>query len=397
LLSIYPLYFGFDKEENDIPKGELEMRTKGWIWSCSFSFLLLCGCAQPRVLEEVGLVTTYGYDISKNGSILGTMVELTIDPASPKDVVILESEALSVRGIRNNANNKTSKRLASGQLRVIIYGEEILKQGRTGIAETLTSDPSISDMTYLAMADGTARDLLKLKTEHIPDIGNHLYKLIDQNTKGRVMPSATLQEVLHNLFSIGKEPILPILKKDGKGEVGFTGVALFKESKLVGKINSDQSFYLNLIIDKYKGGNKDVEIKSSKLKPRNPQLNKTVASLDAVNGSSKIKLINREKVEFDLDVKVDGRLLEVTSMIDLGNQENIKLVEKEITKSIKREIEKLIAYCQSKESDAMGFGEIYRSSVRHSNLTDKRWYKMFKEAKVNVNVDFSVKRTGLNE
>ena len=104
------------------------MRTKGWFWSCSFSFLLLCGCAQPRILEDVGLVTTYGYDISKNGAILGTIVELTIDPASPKDVVILESEALSARGIRNNANNKTSKRLASGQLRVILYGEEMLKK-----------------------------------------------------------------------------------------------------------------------------------------------------------------------------------------------------------------------------------------------------------------------------
>ncbi|MDQ1002422.1 spore germination protein [Neobacillus niacini] len=373
------------------------MRTNGWFWSCSFSFLLLCGCAQPKILEEVGLVTTYGYDISKKGTILGTIVELTIDPASAKDIVILESEALSVRGIRNNANNKTSKRLASGQLRVILYGEEMLKQGRTGIAETLTSDPSISDMTYLAMADGTARDLLTLKTEHIPDIGNHLYKLIDQNTKGRVMPSATLQEVLHNHFTVGKEPIMPILKKEGKQGVGFAGVALFKGSKLVGKINTNQSFYLNLIIDKYRGGIKDIEIKSSKLKPRNPKMNKIVASLDSIGGRSTIKLINKEKVEFDLNVKVTGRLLEVTSMIDMGNPKNIKLIEKEITKSMKREIEKLVAYCQSKQSDALGFGEIYRSSVRHSKLTDKRWYKMFKEAKVNVNVDFSVKRTGLNE
>lgn len=373
------------------------MRTKGWFWSCSFSFLLLSGCAQPKILEEVGLITTYGYDISKNGNILGTMVELTIDPTSPQDVVILQAEALSVRGIRNNANNKTSKRLASGQLRVILYGEELLKQGRTGIAETLTSDPTISDLTYLAMAEGTARDLLNLKSEHIPDIGNHLYKLIDQNTKGRVMPSATMQEVLHSHFSVGKEPVMPILSKEGKEGVGFTGVALFKGSKLVGKINTEQSFYLNLLIDKYKGGNKDIEIKSSKLKPRNPQMNKTVASLDSIGGSSNIKLINKEKVEFDLDVKVTGRLLEVTSMFDMSKPENIKLIEKEITKSMKREIEKLIAYCQSKEADVLGFGEIYRRSVRYSRLTDKRWYKMFKDAKVNVNVDFSVTRTGLNE
>ncbi|MDQ0970970.1 spore germination protein [Neobacillus niacini] len=370
---------------------------KGCFWFWTFSFLLLCGCAQPRILEEVGLITTYGLDIAKDGSILGTMVELMIDPTSPQDVVILETEAFSIRGIRNNANKKSSKRLSSGQLRVMIYGEDLLKQGNTGIAQTLTNDPSISDMTYLAMADGTARNILHVKAKHIPDIGIHLFRLIDQNTKEKMMPSATLQEVLHNHYSVGREPILPILKKEGKEGIGFSGVGLFKGSKLVGKISADQSFYLNLIIDKFKGGNKDIEIKSSKLKPRNRQLDKTAASIDSIVSSSDIKLINKEKVEFDINIKLNARLLEITSEIDLGNPENIKLIEKEITKSMTKEIEKLITYCQTKDSDIFGLGETYRSSVRHSKLTDEKWYKMFKEANVNVNLDFSVNRTGLNE
>jgi spore germination protein len=366
-----------------------------WLWT--FSFLLLSGCAQPRILEEVGLITTYGLDLAKNGNISGTIVELKIDPASAQDVVILETEAYSIRGVRNNANRKSSKRLASGQLRVMVYGKEFLKQGSTGIAETLTNDPSVSDLTYLVMADGTARDILKVKNKHIPDIGTHLFDLINQNTEGKVIPSATLQEVLHNHFSVGREPILPILKNEGKEGVGFSGVALFKGSKYVGKISTHQSFYLNLIIDNYKGGIKDIVIKSSKLKPRNRRLNKTVASIDSLGSSSEIKLINKEKLDFDINIKLAGRLLEVTSNVDLGNPETIKLIEKAITKSVTKEIEKLIAFCQTKETDIFGLGEIYRSSVRHSKLTDKKWYKMFKEAKVNVNVDFSVKRTGLIE
>lgn len=371
------------------------MRKKGWFWNWTFAFLLMCGCAEPRILEEVGIITTYGLDLSKKGTILGTVVGLKIDPSAPNEIVNLETEAFSIRGIRNNANNKTSKRLVSGQLRVIVYGEELLKQGNTGIAEAVANDPSVSDMTYLAMADGTARDLLNIKAKHIPDIGNHLFRLIDQNTKGKIMPSATLQEVLHSHYSVGKEPIMPIIKKEKEG-IGFSGVALLKGSKLVGKISTDQSFYLNLIIDKYKSGITDVVIKSSKIKPRNRRLNRTVASIDSLVSSSDIKLINKEKVEFDLNIKITARLIDVTSQIDLGNPENIKLIEKEITKSIKEKIEKLIAYCQTKDSDVFGLGEIYRTSIRHSKLTDEKWYKMFKEAKVNVNLDFSVKRTGLN-
>jgi spore germination protein len=374
------------------------MRKKGWLWCGFLSFLLLCGCAEPKVIEEIGLITASGYDPGKNGTILGTLVELKIDPVATNDVVILETESSTIRGIRNAANKKTSKGLASGQLRVILYGEGMFNKGNTGIAESLSTDPVISDLTYLAMADGKARDILQLKAKQIPDIGIHLYNLINQNTKVKVMPSATLQEVLHNHFTVGKDPVLPILKK-GKKEIAFSGVAIFKGSNLVGKISTKQSFYLTLLTDKYKRGSIDIEINSdsSKLKPNNRRLNKVVVSLDSIGSSSDIKLINKEKVEFDLDVNLSARLLEVTSPISLGNPENIKLIEKEINKSMKKEIEKLIAYCQSKESDVIGLGEVYKSSVRHSKLTDEKWYKMFKAAKVNVNLDFTIKRTGLIE
>ncbi|PAE44142.1 Ger(x)C family spore germination protein [Bacillus sp. 7884-1] len=374
------------------------MKKKGW-FCISLSISLLCGCAEPKVLDRLGMITTVGYDLGKNGSILGTLVELKIDPNAPKDVVIVESQSLTIRGIITNANKKTSRRLTSGQLRVIIYGEDMLKKGKTKIAQTLTSDPIISDMTFLAMTDGKARDLLHLKLEHIPDIGIHIFRFMEQNTKAKMMPSSTMQEVLHDHFTVGKEPVMPIININEKEGILFSGVAIFKGAKLVGKINTEQSFYLALINDKYKSGSKDVLIKSDspKLKEGNERSHKTVAALDSIQSRSDIKLINRDKPEFDIDIKLSARLLEITSSIDIGNPQNMKLIETEIEKSTKKDIEKLIAYCQSKNSDVFGLGDTYRSAVRHSNLTDEKWYKIYKNAKVNIKVDFSVKRTGLNE
>jgi spore germination protein len=374
------------------------MKKEGW-FCISLSILLLCGCAEPKVLDRLGLITTVGYDLGKNGSILGTLVELKIDPNAPKDVVIVESQSLTIRGILANANKKTSRRLTSGQLRVIIYGKDMLKQGKTKIAQTLTSDPIISDMTFLAMTDGKARDLLHLKLEHISDIGIHIFRFMEQNTQSKTMPSSTMQEVLHNHYTVGKEPVMPIININGKEGILFSGVAIFKGAKLVGKINTEQSFYLSLINDKYKSGSKDVLIESDspKLKRGNERSHKTVAALDSIQSNSDIKLINRDKPEFDIDIKLSARLLEVTSSIDIGNPQNMKLIEKEIEKSMKKDIENLLSYCQSKNSDVFGLGDTYRSTVRHSNLTDAKWYKMYKNAKVNIKVDFSVIRTGLNE
>jgi spore germination protein len=192
---------------------------------------------------------------------------------------------------------------------------------------------------------------------------------------------------------------MPIISKNDHEGIVFSGVALFKGAKIVGKINTEQSFYLGLINDKYKSGSKDVLIKSDspKLKGGNERSHKTVASLDSIESRSDIKLINKNKPEFDMDIKLSARLLEITSSIDIGNPQNMKLIETEIEKSMKKDIEKLIAYCQSKNSDVFGLGDTYRSAVRHSNLTDEKWYKMYKNAKVNIKVDFSIIRTGLNE
>ena len=375
------------------------MLRKSWLLNLSLSLLLLCGCAQPKILDKLGLVTTAAYDLGKNNSLLGTAVVLSIKPNAANDVVILETDALTIKGNRSYGNRKTSKRLVSGQLRVILYGEELLKQGKTKVAETLSSDPSISDMTFLAMADGRARDLLQIKNKQIPDIGMHIFTLMEQNTQNKLMPTSTIQEVLNNHYSVGKEPTMPILSNVDNKEVLFSGVALFRGSKLVGKINTDQSFYLTLLNDKYKDASKDVVIKSEspKLKGGNQRLNKTVAALDSIRSRSKIKLINKDKPEFNIETKFSARLLEITSEIDVGKRSNIILIEKEIEKSVKKDIEKLISYLQSKNSDVIGLGDIYRSSVRHSKLTDKKWYKMYKNAKVNVKVDFNIIRTGLND
>jgi spore germination protein len=359
----------------------------------------LIGCAEPQILEDIGLITTIGYDLGEKGLINGTAVELKIEPDAKTDVKIVEEQAYSVRGLNTSANKKTSKKLLAGQLRVILLGEELGKQGMIHVLETLTKDPTVSDLSYLSIVDGETRDLLKLKDPHIPNIGIHLYRLLDKNTNDEHMPLATLQEVLNRYYTVGKDPFMPVLKKIDNKEVSYTGVGIFKEDRLVGRISTNQSFYLKLINDKYKAGSKDLMFmsESSKLRGISHTEGKTVISLDTIDSRSDIKLVNEKKLEFDIKVKLNARLIDINSDIDLTQSDNLKLFEKEVSKEMKKRVEELISYCQSKNSDVIGLGEVYRSTVRHSELTKEKWHKMYKNAKVNVDVDFIMMRAGTND
>jgi spore germination protein len=362
-------------------------------------FFSLTGCAEPQILEEIGLITTIGYDLGEKGLINGTAVELKIEPDAKTDIKIVETQAYSVRGLNTSANKKTSKKLLAGQLRVIVLGEELVNQGMLHVAETLTKDPSISDLAYLSIVEGEARDLLNLKDPHIPDISIHLYRLIEQNTKDELMPSATLQEVLHRYYTKGRDPFMPILKKIDNKEVEFTGVGIFKDDRLVGKISTNESFYLKLINDKYRAGSTDLIFmsKSPKLRGENHSEGKTVISLDTIHSSSDIKLENKKNLDFEIKIKLNARLIDINSDIDLTKPKNLKLFEKEVSKEMEKRVEKLISYCQSKNSDVIGLGEVYRFSVRNSKLTKKEWHEMYPNAKVNVNVDFNMMRSGVND
>jgi spore germination protein len=372
---------------------------KKWIAAHLFIIISLAGCAEPQILEEIGLITTVGYDLGEKGKLKGTAVELKIEPNAKSDIKIIETQAYSARGLKSAGNKRAAKRLLSGQMRVIVMGEELAEKGMLHIAETLTKDPSISDLTYLCVAEGDARTLLNTKLVTTSDIGMYIYKLIDQNTKGELMPSATLQEVLHSYYTVGRDPYMPILMKQDDTYVVFSGVGIYKDDRLVGRISTDDSFYLKLINDKYKAGSTDLIFKSAspKLRGRSEENSLTVISLDTINSSSDLKLVNKKKLEFDVNIKLQARLLDINSDIDLTKPHNLKLFEKEVSNEMEKHVKKLIFYCQSKNSDVIGLGEVYRASVRNSKLTKDKWHTMYQDAKVNVHVDFSMMRSGINE
>lgn len=360
--------------------------------------VLLSACADPKTLERMGLITMVGYDVTENGEIFTTMVLLHIDPEAPENSAILTSKAATSKGSRINANLKSPKKLQSGQLRVALFSDEVVKLGLINLADTLARDPSISDLTYLAVVEGSTNKLLNLKISEFADVSQLIYKELDQNIKGETIPSSTLQEIMHDYYSIGIDPILPTLKGEN-GQIAITGMALIKEDQMVGKINPTEAFYLKLINDRYKAGSVELIVSKEgfKLKKETKVAEDLAVVIDTIQSKSDINLINKENLEFEMKIKMKTRLLEINQSVDIKDPNSLKLLQKKLSYKVKTDVEKLIAKAQEVGSDPFGLGEIYRKSVRNSNLTSQKWHEMYPEATVKVNVEFEILRTGVVE
>ena len=357
----------------------------------------LVGCAEQKLLENVGIAILVGYDLGDEGDLSNTAVIRQVNPDFESNIEIISAENQTSKGTSSEINRKSSKKVVTGQLRVALYGNELAKEDGIGNSiQALSRDSNISGSVYMAVVESEAKTLLKYNYENITDIGQHIFKLLEQNIEEEQIISSTLHEVSHDYYSIGEDIAMPIISREEE-LISISGVALFKKGKMVGELPAEDSFYMKLSRDRYHSGtfealinNEDFEKALMKDPPE-----KISVVLDTIKSESDLKLIKQSTPEFDLHITVEARLLELNEEIDLGVPKNVAILEKAVSKSLSREISRVITYCQEVNSDVFGLGSQYRSSVRNSNLTEEKWHEMYQKAKVNVQVDIKITRSGI--
>ncbi|WP_261303025.1 Ger(x)C family spore germination protein [Paenibacillus andongensis] len=359
--------------------------------------VLFSGCVKPFILENLALSIIIGYDSLEKERILTTSVLQKIDPSAKEKTQVVASTAYTSKGSRISSNRELSKYLVGGQVRVVMYGKKLASKGIIDLADTLSRDPTLGDMIYLCISDGEASHILTHRYREISNIGMYLYENLRQNSEREEIPSPTLQDFLRDYYSEGKDPVIPLLKRRGN-EVFIKGLALFHDDRMVHEASPRQGFLLKVLLNTKKEGSFELVADAEPLTKYMKHPDKEVKIVFAtVKSSSKIKLLDTKVPEFNLSVSMQGDLQEISAPYSFEKPESVSALEKEIEKKLKKEIETFIASLQSNEADVVGFGEVYRSKIRDSKLTKAKWHPMFKKAKINVRLNFTLRHTGAIE
>ena len=360
--------------------------------------IILAGCVETNILDRVGMAILVGYDLGTEEKMAATSAIREVNPEFQSNVEIVTTENETSKGNRIETNRKLSKKVVVGQMRVVLFGEELAKDDIHHYIDSLLENPTVSKGLYLAIVEGETAPLLEYKYENIDDIGQHIFRLLEQNIEQEIMISSTLHEIGHDLYMAGEDIYMPIIKKE-EDLVELSGIALFNGDKMVSKLPVEDTFYVKLAAEDYKSGSIEVvlqkeDIPNDLIKNTPDQI---LIAFDAIRSDKKLKLVNATTPEFDLNITLKARLTEIYPDLDIGDPKVVEKLEKAISKNFTREISRVIAYSQSVESDIFSFGEKYRSSVRDSNITKEKWHELYKNMKVNVQVDFNILRNGVFE
>lgn len=361
--------------------------------------LILTACTETKLLERISIVTLIGYD--KEEDLLSTTaVVRQINPEFQSNIEIHSETAATSKESKLKVDLEIAKKLGTGQLRVVLFGDELAKEGLEEAVHTLAMNPEMATSIYLSVVEGKTKTLLENKYENITDVGQHIFNLLDHNIKQQQMISSTFHEIERDISSPLRDFALPIIKKIEE-YIDISGVALFKEGKMVGNLPATDVFYIMLTRKDIKDGTTQLVlpgelVNHSKNPPENPPDDLPIA-IDAINSKRKLKITDHNKNEIDLNITLDCRLLEIHSSLSIGDKKITEKIEEEINKKMESEIKRIIEYSQEVNSDIFGFGEQFYAQVRNSKLTEEKWRELYPEMKVNVKVDTEIIRNGVTE
>lgn len=370
----------------------------------------LSGCWNRKELNDLSIATAFGFD--KRSDHYNVSVQL-INPTEIAAtqggggrvpvVTVQTSKGRTIFESIRAMTTTTPRKIYSSHLRILVMGEDLAREGIAKVLDSLSRDHELRTDFYIVVAKGgSASDVLKILTplEKIPT--DKLYASLEASQRSwGVTAKVDLHQLIYDLVDQGKDPVLSGIRIIGDVERGesranlnnvspqtllkYEGLAVFRKDKLVGWLNDKQSKGYN-----YVRGNIESTIVRLPC-PKGDDL-----AIELIHASHKIKgkIVNGHP-EVQVTVRAEGNIGEVECVMDLGSNESIALLEKELSDEIKATMEASVGRAKSYKADIFGFGSaIHRTDFRAWNRLKNQWEDEFVRMPVRISVHAKIRRTG---
>ncbi|GAA0327082.1 Ger(x)C family spore germination protein [Bacillus carboniphilus] len=348
-----------------------------------FFLSLLSGCVEKETVDDINIVSGLGYDLEDGGDLKGTVVFPVYSPDAEVENVTISATSDISRRIVLEMQRKSANKLALGSLEVVLYSDELAKEkGVTEIVDSLQRDPSIGSRLFLAIAEGKASEILESNLGK-SGTGRYLADLLEHNMEQRDVPTSNLHRFNFQYYDQGMTSYLPILKKFGKEDIKITGIAFFKEGKMVHKIPAEDMYYFKLLSDKYSKGT---------VAEKEDGEESAVKIIDSKHNFDVIKT-NGEVSKIIVNIEVDAIALEYTGR--KLTEVEIRKIEKKLEDSIRKKCTDMIDEFKEKKIDPVGFGKVAKS--KSYNFDYKKWEDHYPGVEIEIKPTVTIKEVGIVE
>ncbi|MED3984457.1 Ger(x)C family spore germination protein [Peribacillus simplex] len=374
------------------------------------------GCWDKTELNEMAIVSAVGLDRNKEGKLVGTFQ--IINPGNVAGALqggggtnppisIYRATGDNVLELDSIASTKISRDMYFAHANLIVIGEELAKEeGLNDIFDAFERSPEFRATTRIVIARGVkARDIVETLTAIDKVSAEKVIRTIEITEKiqgGNI--SINLQEVIKNLLSTGKEPIISgftvkgntgkedsmenTMSSDIEANPNAAGIGVFKNGKLIDWLDGDMAIGSMWVLDRIENTHINIDWEGKKDAITYQVIRqKTNVGAKLVNGKPKISI----------KVRAEGDIREVSVPLNLTDTHVLIDIEKKLAKDLKKEMEDAVVQAQKNKADIFGFGEImHENHPKEWKKIEKNWDDVsFPKLEVDVQVETFIRRTGL--
>lgn len=321
--------------------------------------LLLSGCYDYKELNDMSIISAIGIDYVDNEyQVSFEVTESSKDGSSTEiQTKLVTGSHSNISDAFNEAMNKTDKEVYLEHVELLVVSKSLAEYGLNDCLDYIIRDTKINNNYFVVVSDNpkeilTSHEENKSMSQIMVDIVSY--------TQGNT--NIDDLDILVSKYITGKEDIaLPYITLNDK-MIEYNKIAYFNEDKMVGEI--DYKMYSFLVLD-----TKDILFTCN---------GNTIKAYD-----KKISLeVKNNKIV--INIKVNGQVNEISKDINLKDADSYSKLEKVMNEQIKKESIEFIDTIIDRDSDLLGFKDIYY----------KKYKRNINKFKYEVNVSTTINKNG---
>ncbi len=312
------------------------------------------------------------------------------NPESNDKVFIINEKARNLFEATHKLSVRNSDKMDLKHLKVLAISEGVAENKKLlkEILDGISRDFKINKMVDLLMIEGSVEEFFQAKKDakRQETTEGSIYSLLsNEQDSTRFIPKSVSE--FNEDMDYCKSAHMPI-GKISKDENIIAGAAVFKDYKLVGKLNMQENKYLSLLIDHVVDEGLDVEYEGDNL------------SLEVSRVKTKRELIESgDKIKIKITTKISAQIHEyiMSNGHEINSEKELEKMGKAIDKKIEYNMKKVIDKIQQElNADIIG---VYKYLNRyHPKLWKKvkdDWNEIFPKIEIEFDSDVNIRRRGL--
>ncbi|MFD2657012.1 Ger(x)C family spore germination protein [Gracilibacillus thailandensis] len=352
------------------------MRTNNG-WLILLCCLVLTGCVKTKILDDVELIMTFGFDWDPTSeNYKGTAVAPVYGQNEQSELgenIRYTGEAKTFQDINSFIQTEAPFQVEVGNIVNIVFGEDLAKKGVEEIIYGINEIPDLGRDINVAIVQGDAETLLKTDYRMELTLSRFIEKLILNNSKSNI-PKMNLHQFNYRLIGDGMDPFLPILRQS-ETSIDIVTLGMMKDDKLVHQIPYEQFFTFKLLYEDCEDHTYEFEWEEK---------NKTVA-ISSIRSTRSLHWKSKNEVVIKADII--GTLTE-SKKGEIQSFAAKKELEQAVEKKLEEEANQLIQTFQDLEIDPLMVGASARSKFRDWNR--KEWESQYPEITITPDISFEL-------